>query len=285
VGPGEGEPDIGSASYCTRAPCFSRDASRAFHLSIMATPDTIAHILTSTLNPDSSVRIAAELSLSELLKSPRKPTSALCHFVLTGHPRRVGALACATRARAGCKVLSATDESLFFVMRAHRAVLDDVVLLCRCAFCGEHSAIIVLRKYVKEHWSPFFQQFRGDAPPPEVSFFPNLFLFGSRLLNGLRVGNIDERPDSAGCLPRVVRLGSQDQILMCALIRLMSFALHDSTSRNSSSRHMRCRRLPTVIGRTNIRTCSTTSSSSCCPAQPTPLMAPCRSSRSSSGPT
>ena len=64
----------------------------------------------------------------------------------------------------------------FFVMRAHRAVLDDVVLLCCCAFCGEHSAIIVLRKYVKEHWSPFFQQFRGDAPPPEVSFFPNLFL-------------------------------------------------------------------------------------------------------------
>ena len=22
---------------------------------------------------------------------------------------------------------------------------------------------------MKEHWSPFFQQFRGDAPPPEVS--------------------------------------------------------------------------------------------------------------------
>ncbi|KAH9973321.1 ARM repeat-containing protein [Lactifluus volemus] len=31
-----------------------------------------------------------------------------------------------------------------------------------------HSAIIVLRKYVKEHWSPFFQQFRGDAPQPEL---------------------------------------------------------------------------------------------------------------------
>jgi hypothetical protein len=39
----------------------------------MATPDTIAHVLASTLNPDSTVRIAAELNLSELLKSPRKP--------------------------------------------------------------------------------------------------------------------------------------------------------------------------------------------------------------------
>lgn len=40
----------------------------------MATVDAIAHILTSTLNPDSSVRIAAELNLSELLKNPRKLT-------------------------------------------------------------------------------------------------------------------------------------------------------------------------------------------------------------------
>ncbi|KAI0066668.1 ARM repeat-containing protein [Artomyces pyxidatus] len=30
------------------------------------------------------------------------------------------------------------------------------------------SASIVLRKYVREHWSPFFSQFRGDAPPVEV---------------------------------------------------------------------------------------------------------------------
>jgi hypothetical protein len=38
----------------------------------MTTPDSIAHVLTSTLNPDSNVRIAAELNLSELLKNPRK---------------------------------------------------------------------------------------------------------------------------------------------------------------------------------------------------------------------
>jgi len=42
---------------------------------IMTTADAIAQVLTSTLNPDSSVRIAAELNLSELLKNPRKPRS------------------------------------------------------------------------------------------------------------------------------------------------------------------------------------------------------------------
>jgi len=35
--------------------------------------DAIAQVLTSTLNPDASIRISAELNLSELLKNPRKP--------------------------------------------------------------------------------------------------------------------------------------------------------------------------------------------------------------------
>jgi hypothetical protein len=38
----------------------------------MTSTDSIAQVLTSTLNPDSSIRISAELSLSELLKSPRE---------------------------------------------------------------------------------------------------------------------------------------------------------------------------------------------------------------------
>lgn len=82
---------------------------------------SIAQVLTSTLNPDSSIRISAELSLSELLKSPQ---SALSLAQL---------------------ILSQDAESSL-----------------------RQSATIVLRKYVKEHWSPFFQQFRGGAPPPEV---------------------------------------------------------------------------------------------------------------------
>ena len=147
--------------YCTRAPCFARRVA-SFHLSIMATPDTIAHVLASTLNPDSSVRIAAELNLSELLKSPRKVAVCLPLSSLMGH-RRVGALTCTTRALSGCRVVSTTDECFILSCVCTGRFLMTFV------FCGQHSAIIILRKYVKEHWSPFFQQFRGDAPPPEVS--------------------------------------------------------------------------------------------------------------------
>ena len=39
----------------------------------MATAADIPQVLASTLNPDSNIRIAAELNLSELLKDPRKP--------------------------------------------------------------------------------------------------------------------------------------------------------------------------------------------------------------------
>ena len=73
--------------------------------------------------------------------------------------KRVGALTRATYSLSGCGVLPATDES--GVTYPSKLSLDDVAC--------QHSATIILRKYVKEHWSPFFQQFRGDAPPPEVS--------------------------------------------------------------------------------------------------------------------
>ncbi|KAI0253279.1 ARM repeat-containing protein [Lactifluus subvellereus] len=92
----------------------------------MATAAGIAQVLTSTLNPDSNIRIAAELNLSELLKNPQSALS-LAQLVLS----------------------------------------QDAESSLRQISLG-HSAIIVLRKYVKEHWSPFFQQFRGDAPQPEL---------------------------------------------------------------------------------------------------------------------
>ena len=80
----------------------------------MATLDNIAHVLTSTLNPDSNVRIAAELNLSELLKTPSKPKiwPLRVPFPLFSldATRRVGTLTCTTRALSGCRVLSATDE-------------------------------------------------------------------------------------------------------------------------------------------------------------------------------
>ncbi|KAH9962326.1 ARM repeat-containing protein [Russula compacta] len=95
----------------------------------MTATDTIAQVLASTLNPDSNVRITAELNLAELLKNPQ---SALSLAQL---------------------VLSQDAES---PLRQMSLILS------------RHSAIIILRKYVKEHWSLFFLQFRGDPPPPEI---------------------------------------------------------------------------------------------------------------------
>jgi hypothetical protein len=77
----------------------------------MTSTAAIAQVLTSTLNPDSSIRISAELSLSELLKSPRErfPRGVPSRIFLTRY--RIGALTCATYSLSGCRVLPATDES------------------------------------------------------------------------------------------------------------------------------------------------------------------------------
>lgn len=92
----------------------------------MATPDSIAHVLASTLNPDSNVRIAAELNLSELLKNPRKLDLVVASDFPSFSPdttRRVRALTCTTRALSGCRVLFATDESYLSCVRMGRFLM------------------------------------------------------------------------------------------------------------------------------------------------------------------
>jgi hypothetical protein len=43
-----------------------------------------------------------------------------------------------------------------------------------------YSASIILRKYVRERWSPYFSTFRGDAAPHEVkSLFPRLNVYAN----------------------------------------------------------------------------------------------------------
>ena len=118
----------------------TRDASRPFNPSIMTTPDSIAHVLASTLNPDSNVRIAAELNLSELLKNPRKSVWSLrVPFPLFSldTTRRVRALTCTTRALSGCRVLFATDESYLLCVRIGRFLMT----LCLCSAPSELALV------------------------------------------------------------------------------------------------------------------------------------------------
>ncbi|KAA1471630.1 ARM repeat-containing protein [Dentipellis sp. KUC8613] len=88
----------------------------------MASAADIAQLLTSTLNSDPNVRIAAELKLSESLTNPQSALSL-------------------------AQLIHAQDADLSL---------------------RQISSHILLRKYVEEHWSPFFQQFKGNAPPVEV---------------------------------------------------------------------------------------------------------------------
>ncbi|KAI8980578.1 ARM repeat-containing protein [Trametes punicea] len=46
--------------------------------------------------------------------------------------------------------------------------LSQLVLASDADLSLRQSAAIALRKYVTEHWSPYFQQFKGSAPPPEI---------------------------------------------------------------------------------------------------------------------
>ena len=94
MGLGQGEPDI-VVIYCTRAPCLHATRRDLLSYPSMTTPDSIAHFLVSTLNPDSSLRIAAELNLSELLKDPRKSLRVPYPFFLTRHYSKESALSLA----------------------------------------------------------------------------------------------------------------------------------------------------------------------------------------------
>ncbi|KAF8577246.1 ARM repeat-containing protein [Ramaria rubella] len=80
--------------------------------------------LYETLNPDSNVRMKAELRIKELLH----------------HPDAAPALA---------SIFASKDMDISIRQMSH-------------------SAGIVLRSYIKEHWSPYFLAFKGSAPPPQI---------------------------------------------------------------------------------------------------------------------
>ncbi|RPD64798.1 ARM repeat-containing protein [Lentinus tigrinus ALCF2SS1-6] len=46
--------------------------------------------------------------------------------------------------------------------------LSQLVLTSEAELSLRQSAAIILRKYVLEHWSPYFSQFKGSAPSPEI---------------------------------------------------------------------------------------------------------------------
>ncbi|KAI0045675.1 ARM repeat-containing protein [Auriscalpium vulgare] len=88
------------------------------------------------------------------------------------------------------------------------------------------SASIVLRKYVKEHWSPFFSQFRGNAPPVEIKEHIRAAIF-----QALSDSNRKIRTLSAHTLSTIANSDWPDEYpdLLTSLIRLLGSGSPDST--------------------------------------------------------
>ncbi|KAJ4470827.1 ARM repeat-containing protein [Lentinula aciculospora] len=99
----------------------------------MPSPSDVAECLAGTLDNNPNVRMAAELRLAEFMAIPE-----------TG--------------LALSQLLSAQNVDINL-----RQISYSRLYLRR-----RHSASIVLRKYVRERWSPYFQSFKGSAPSPEI---------------------------------------------------------------------------------------------------------------------
>lgn len=87
------------------------------------------------------------------------------------------------------------------------------------------SASINLRKYVKERWSPYFQNFRGNAPPPEIKSQIRTAVF-----QGLSDSNRKIRTASAHTLSAISECDWPDEYpeLLENLIQLLSSGSSDA---------------------------------------------------------
>ncbi|EGO18981.1 hypothetical protein SERLADRAFT_418638 [Serpula lacrymans var. lacrymans S7.9] len=94
----------------------------------------------------------------------------------------------------------------------------------RC-FLAQHSASIILRKYVTERWSPYFAAFKGDAPPVEVKTQIRHIVF-----QGLSDPNRKIRSLCAHALSSIANCDWPDEYpdLLSSLITLLSSNAPDS---------------------------------------------------------
>ncbi|OBZ68625.1 Importin-9 [Grifola frondosa] len=145
----------------------------------------LAQCLSATLSSDPNTRMSAELKLNELLTSPEAGLAL-------------------------SQLLLATDADLS---------------LRQMSLSRSHSASIILRKYVTEHWSPYFSQFKGSAPQHEVKAKIRQAVF-----QGLSDPNRKIRSLCAHTLSSIANCDWPDEYpdLLNALIALLSSNSPDS---------------------------------------------------------
>ncbi|KAF9078120.1 ARM repeat-containing protein [Rhodocollybia butyracea] len=107
----------------------------------MSNPSNVAECLAGTLDANPNIRMAAELKLTELMAAPETGL-ALSQIIVAQDAD-----------------INLRQISFFSRLFHKRRVLMTL---------SQHSASIILRKFVRERWSPYFQSFKGSAPSPEI---------------------------------------------------------------------------------------------------------------------
>lgn len=144
-----------------------------------AMDEEIAQLLSNTLSPDPNVRLGAELRLNQLGNDSRQSILARMELAqqrrAAWNPKQNETLTelRVDRGRRGfsqnrgqrkrCDP-SPTDESTStFLFVHHRAPIDERLMRVSSIYAASFS----LKKYVKEHWSPFFATFKD---PPATNY-------------------------------------------------------------------------------------------------------------------
>ncbi|KAF7307222.1 ARM repeat-containing protein [Mycena indigotica] len=181
----------------------------------MSSVSELAQCLRATLDSNPNARIAAELRLTELLALP-----GACHLISL---RVLTRLIDAGLALSSLTVSQDIDMSLRQIScskyHIHEKRLDRV-------FFDQHSASIMLRKYVTERWSPYFASFKGSPPSPESKTQIRAAVFQGlsdpdrkiRTLCAHTLSSIascdwpDEYPDLLSSLINLISSGSADSV-------------------------------------------------------------------------
>lgn len=103
--------------------------------------------------------------------------------------------------------LSDTDVAVRQMSSRHLPIIS--YCLITYTSLRRHAAVISLRKFVNEHWSPYFSSFKGNAPPVEVCVSSVSEITTSSLFCSGQV------KDTIACAARSVRSKSENPVALC----------------------------------------------------------------------
>jgi len=234
----------------------------------MASPSQIAHVLTQTLNPDTSTRVQAELHLAELLVQPSTLNPALHPPRSLERVCRHWNRPCAAHFSPGCRDLPETDEyptiDSLSPRRSWRPILSTRPASLSASTSGSDGP-------------PY------SSPSRDQHLLPTYAVFLNAVFSSPAHLSAGQKSDPWRSVPWSFRSQSQNSI---PLRESRNHPILQSvTQRLFTLRPTPYPRSPMPTGQTSTPISFRTSSPSFHPPPPIPCMVPCRSSPSLSSPT